>query len=208
MRTTLLGHLVEQLYPILPVRNRLLRFVTRLEGGQMRSRTLRRILEDYYGVRAGPYSYGSLLEPGMADRYTTIGNYVSVGPNVRRFGASHPMDAPSMHPFWYNSSLGIVPEQLDVPRGSLVIGHDAWIGANTTILPGCHYIGIGAVVGAASVVTKDVDDFSIVAGNPARTIGTRLSQETRELLLSSDIWQLPPKQAQEVLERFHIRSVE
>jgi acetyltransferase-like isoleucine patch superfamily enzyme len=58
----------------------------------------------------------------------------------------------------------------DVPSAPIIIEDDAWIGYNSTILKGVT-IGRGAVVGAASVVTKDVAAYEIVAGNPARVIG-------------------------------------
>lgn len=48
----------------------------------------------------------------------------------------------------------------------------AWIGANTTILPGVT-IGKGAIVGSGSVITKDVEDNMIVAGNPAKVIRSK-----------------------------------
>ena len=56
---------------------------------------------------------------------------------------------------------------------SLIIGNDAWIGAGCSILPQVKKIGKGAVVGAGSVLTKDVDDWAIVAGNPAKVISFR-----------------------------------
>ncbi|MCF8256637.1 MAG: acyltransferase [Flavobacteriales bacterium] len=56
---------------------------------------------------------------------------------------------------------------------SLEIGDDAWIGANSVILPQVSRIGKGAVIGAAAVVTKDVPDYAIVAGNPARILRYR-----------------------------------
>ena len=55
------------------------------------------------------------------------------------------------------------------------IGNDVWIGARVTILPGVK-IGNGAIIGAGSVVTKDVPDFAIVGGNPARVIKYRNSK--------------------------------
>jgi len=55
----------------------------------------------------------------------------------------------------------------------IVIEKDAWVGANALILPQVRRIGNGAIIGAGSVVTKDVDDFVIVAGNPAKVIGQR-----------------------------------
>lgn len=55
----------------------------------------------------------------------------------------------------------------------LTIGRDAWIGAYVVILPGVKKIGMGAVVGAGAIVTKDVPDYAIVAGNPAKFISSR-----------------------------------
>lgn len=55
----------------------------------------------------------------------------------------------------------------------LVIEEDAWIGSNVIILPKVTRIGKGAIIGAGSVVTKNVEDYAIVAGNPARKIGER-----------------------------------
>lgn len=200
MKQVALGKLVAARYGSLPMSSRLLKIAQRREGGAMFSTTLREVLRVHFEVDAGPYSYGSLLVPGMADRYTTIGNYASIGPGVRRFGAAHPVDKASMHPLWYNPSLGLVDSESDVERTSCVIGHETWIGANVTILPGCRRIGIGAVVGAASVVTKDVSDFAIVAGNPARQIGERLTASQRALLLELEPWTLPPNESREFFE--------
>ena len=54
----------------------------------------------------------------------------------------------------------------------MIIGNDVWIGARVIILPGVN-VGTGAIIGAGSVVTKDVLPNSIVAGNPAKSIGIR-----------------------------------
>ena len=195
MRSRALGRLIVRLYSRSAVGRILLRLAIRVEGGEMYSLSLRAILLRYYGVEVGEYSYGSLLEPGRADQFTRIGRYVSIGPGVRRFGASHPMDRPSMHPFWYNPALGLVDPDQDVVRSSCEIGADSWIGANVTILPGCKRIGIGAVVGAGSVVTKDVADFAVVVGNPGRVIAQRLESEARRGLLESEPWNLEPEEA-------------
>jgi acetyltransferase-like isoleucine patch superfamily enzyme len=56
---------------------------------------------------------------------------------------------------------------------NLVIEDDAWIGAKSIILPKVNRIGKGAVIGTGSIVTKNVDEYSIVAGNPAKVIGYR-----------------------------------
>lgn len=199
MRSSWLGRRFIPLYPRLPLASRLLSLITGIEGGQLYSMTLRAVLLRWFEIEAGNYSYGSLLSPGYADRYTTIGAYVSIGPNVRRFGATHPLSELSLHPFWYNPTLGMVDAGCDVARSAIYIGDDSWIGANVSILPGCRRIGVGAVVGAGSVVTKDVPDFTVVAGNPARVLAPRLSDAEREALLQSRPWQFSPSEATKIL---------
>jgi len=179
---------------------RLLGLIVALEGGGMTSSTLRRVLSEQFQVHAGPHSYGSLLDPGMCDPYADIGAYCSVGKNVRRYGAAHPIDGASMHPYFYNPSLGLAPKTADVERKPISIGPDAWIGSNVTILPGCSRIGFGAVVGAGSVVTKDIPDFAIAVGNPARVVKYRHTPEMQDRILQSRYWELKPSLAKGVIE--------
>lgn len=171
----------------------------------MYSLTLREILEKYHGVRVGMYSYGSLLTIGHADKHTNIGNYVSIGPNVRRFGAAHPLNQAALHPLFYNPALGLVSASGDVERSSCEIGHDVWIGANVTILPGCTSVGTGAVIGAGSVVTKDVPAFAVVGGNPAKIINNRLPDDRQDDVAEGEFWRLEPRQALEVVTDLNTR---
>src|ERR1700686_2557574 len=97
--------------------------VLRLEGGVYYSATLRRILEEYHGVRAGAYSYGEGLNPGSFPPGVTIGRYVSIARGVLVFLRDHPMDRLSTHPFFYNSLLGWVPNDA-VQMGTLEIQPD------------------------------------------------------------------------------------
>lgn len=60
-----------------------------------------------------------------------------------------------------------------LPDDPLEIGVDVWIGARAIILPGCKKIGAHSIIGAGSVVTKDVPDYAIVGGNPAKIIRMR-----------------------------------
>ena len=76
-------------------------------------------------------------------------------------------------------------DRLDIPIGQqeskektpLDISSDVWIGARAIILPGCKRIGHGAIIGAGSVVTKDVPDYAIMGGNPAKVIKYRKNIE-------------------------------
>lgn len=201
MRRSTVGTILARYYERLPCRDRLLRLVTRLEGGDLFSLTLREVLLERYAVDVGAYSYGSLLTPGNADPHTKIGAYVSTGPNVRRIGAAHPLSSLSLHPFWFNPQLGHVSQESDVPRLECEICPEAWIGANAVILPGCKRVGFGAVVGAGAIVTKDVPDFAIVGGNPAGIIGQRLSAEQRAALIEAKHWSHAPSEAQAILAR-------
>ena len=67
------------------------------------------------------------------------------------------------------------------------MGNDVWIGQNATILPGVH-IGNGTIIGANSVVGSNVDPYSIVVGNPAKTLRKRFDDELIELLLRFKWW--------------------
>lgn len=84
----------------------------------------------------------------------TIGNDVFIGPKVNLITINHDPD----------------PDNRSATYGRpIVIEDKVWIGINATILPGVK-IGYGAIIGAGSVVTKDVEPMTIVAGNPARVI--------------------------------------
>lgn len=78
----------------------------------------------------------------------------------------------SNSPEGVSMSANAPPEQQVVSRGRTVIGKNAFVGVNAVVMPGVM-VGEGAVIGAGAVVTKDVPDFEIWAGVPARRIGGR-----------------------------------
>lgn len=179
-------------YRFAAVRWLCLGLLRRLEGGEMHSTTLRRLLKEFHGVEVGRYSYGPCLVPGVLPPGTSVGNYCSMADGLRVFRRNHPIDALSQHPFFYNSELGLLEEDsIDrIEDNPLHIGHDVWIGSGVTILPSCHTIGNGAIVGAGSIVTRNVSSFSVCAGNPARFVRERFSAENRELIERSQWWML------------------
>ena len=77
----------------------------------------------------------------------------------------------------------------DMPdnKGDTVVGNDVWIGYGATIMPGVK-IGNGAIIATKSVVTKDVEPYSIVGGNPAKEIRKRFSKEDIEILQQIEWW--------------------
>lgn len=102
----------------------------------------------------------------------TIGNRVLIAHNVNiHDNISHPLSSKERHDD-YHRILGLNrmdAKQFDLRTKPVVIKDDAWIGFNATILKGVT-IGKGAIIGACSLVTKDVPDWTIVVGNPAQVI--------------------------------------
>jgi acetyltransferase-like isoleucine patch superfamily enzyme len=171
------------------MRGQVRRLISRIEGGEMTSLTLRQLMRRLHGVEVGLHSYGC-FDTQRFGGLLLIGRYVSIGPGVSAFRRNHPHDRASMHPYFYNTALGIA-ERETVPPHPLVISDDAWIGANSIILPGCRRIGRGAVIGAGSVVTKDIPDYAIAAGNPARVLRFRFRGSVQEAVERSRWWELP-----------------
>lgn len=149
------------------------------------------------GVRFGKFS---LVNAWSTINEADIGNYVSIGEYVRiNVFNTHPIDWLSTHPFQVNDAhFSDVPGYRDIHRiarawhpGKMLIGHDVWIGSHAKLLNAVS-IGIGAVVGAAAVVTDDVPPFAIVGGVPARVIRYRFDEKTITRLLASRWWELDP----------------
>lgn len=88
-----------------------------------------------------------------------VGDNVAIIAHTYIFGTSHYKDSQTFEPF----------------ERTVVIDSYAWLGARSMVLPGCH-IGEGAVLGAASVATKDLPPFSVAVGAPARVVAKRSSQ--------------------------------
>lgn len=183
------------------LRNFVLDMVTKLEGGEMLSPTLRRIFLEYHHVEIGMYSYGSCFVPMSIGTHTKIGRYCSFAAGALRFNGNHPMKFRSMHPYFYSPAYGYVQEEL-IPRSELVIGNDVWVGQNAIILPRVKKIGDGAVIGAGAVVTKDVPDFAVVSGNPAKVIKYRFSKETQGEIKASKWWDKDIKELQKDFDEF------
>jgi virginiamycin A acetyltransferase len=187
LRRSIMSALMVKAYRFPRLRGSVIAAAQRSEGGQFLSWTLRKIVEDYHGVKVGAYSYGTCLIPGAFPSGVTVGRYVSIASGVRVFLRNHPLDRLSTHPFFFNHVLGIVDED-SIVQGSLVIGHDAWIGERAMVMPGCSRIGVGAVIAAGAVVTHDVPDFAIVGGVPARIIRRRFDSATCDRILDSRWW--------------------
>lgn len=103
-----------------------------------------------------------------------IGNFVMIAQNASIVSANHSYD------------IKEIPMMRQPMKGKkIIIKDDVWIGANSIVLPGIT-INQGAVVGSNSVVTKDVEPYSIVVGSPAKPIKKRFSEDAMKLLLDKD----------------------
>jgi len=160
-------------------------------GGYFYSLKIRELYAIYYGLHIGYGSYGGCFVhenfPGPCN--ITFGRYCSIGSHVCAFRANHPSDKFTTHPFLYNPVLGYVEKDM-LERPELNIGNDVWIGSRVIICPGVMNIGDGAIIGAGSVVTHDVEPYTIVAGNPAKVIRKRFNEDQIKYLQDSKWWEL------------------
>ncbi len=142
-----------------------------------------------------PFGLGSYGLPVVHDwnegSTLSIGAFTSIADGVHIFlGGHHRTDWVSSFPF-----PAFVEEARHIrdyggSRGDVVIGNDVWLASGCTILSGVT-VGDGAVVAACSVVTRNVEPYALVAGNPARQIGWRFDELTRRRLLDSRWWTWP-----------------
>lgn len=133
-----------------------------------------------------------------------IGKFCSIASGTKFImgSANHRLGSVTTYPFnvfggsWQENTPDYM-SQLPF-KGDIVIGNDVWISRESIIMPGVK-IGDGAIIAAYSVVTKDVEPYSVVGGNPARFIKKRFNDELIELLLEFKWWDLSPEKLVTVL---------
>jgi len=143
----------------------------------------------------GPFETTNVLYAYGPQRLT-IGKFCAIAPGACfLLAGDHPMIGPSTYPFpmfggkWSDAALEAYMSLVPQP-GDVTVGNDVWIGREARIMPGVS-IGDGAVIGAYSVVTRDVAPYMIVAGNPAKPIRTRYEPADVALMLETKWWDWP-----------------
>lgn len=160
-------------------------------------------------IIVGDFTYFSDVdfEKHVLHHYDFIGDKLIIGKfcqiasgvNFIMNGANHQMNAASTYPFYIMGWEQGTPSHEDLPlKGDTVVGNDVWIGQNATILPGVH-IGDGAIIGLNSVVSKDVEPYTVVAGNPARFIRKRFDDELIGLLQRLRWWDKSVEEIQNLI---------
>ncbi|AKP67369.1 Vat family streptogramin A O-acetyltransferase [Companilactobacillus ginsenosidimutans] len=155
-------------------------------------------------IEVGDYTYyDDINNPENFEKHVThhyeflgdkllIGKFCSIASGIEFImnGANHVMKGITTYPFnifggdWADK----VPELEDLPlKGDTVVGNDVWFGQNVTVMPGVH-IHDGAIIAANSTVTKDVEPYAVVGGNPARFIKYRFTAEEIMLLEKLAWW--------------------
>ncbi len=122
---------------------------------------------------------------------TEIGKFCSIASGVKINLPKHPtVNFISTHPFFYSSSykkFNNINETKFQEFLNVKVGNDVWIGENVVILSGIN-IGNGSIIAAGSIVTKDVDNYAIVGGAPAKIIRMRFSADEICKLLNDKWW--------------------
>ena len=121
-------------------------------------------------ISIGEYCYVGEQSHIWSAASISIGDRVLISHNVNIFDSlTHPINPLKRHLHYQQIITCGHPAQVDLEEAPIRIGNDAWIGCLALVLRGVT-IGEGAIVGAGSVVSKDVPPFTIVAGNPARVV--------------------------------------
>jgi len=130
-----------------------------------------------------------------------IGSYCSIGSGavfMMSGNQGHRSDWVSTFPFYFQANIFKESKNGFEKTGDTVIGDDVWIGSEAMIMSGVT-IGDGAIIGARTVVTKDVEPYTVVGGNPAVVIKKRFTNKEIEQLLIMRWWNWEEEKVKEVM---------
>ncbi|MBN1647287.1 MAG: hypothetical protein JW874_04575 [Spirochaetales bacterium] len=154
----------------------------------------------------GDYSYMGQL---CILQNTEVGKFSNIAAMVRTGPTAHPMERPTLHHFTYRrKKYGFSDtdeEAFFARRASIIttIGHDTWIGHGAVIMPGVS-VGHGSVIGAGAIVTRDIPDYVIAVGCPARPVKERFTRSQAQALREIRWWDWTYEQIKERLDDFYL----
>ncbi|GAA4335153.1 Vat family streptogramin A O-acetyltransferase [Mucilaginibacter gynuensis] len=143
-----------------------------------------------------------------------IGKFCAIASGAKFImnGANHEISPISTYPFaifgngWEKINEGVDAAKYPY-KGDTAVGNDVWIGHGATIMPGVK-IGNGAVIATGSVVTRDVPDYAIVGGNPAKLIRKRFDDESIGRLLKIAWWNWPVEKITQHLKLINSTNID
>lgn len=158
----------------------------------------------YRGFSIGKFTYGFEQFYNQAKSIESIGAFCSFAVNVNFTTGNHPLQYITTSPIVYRKRFSMLEEDnlKDFNDKKVIIGNDVWIGRDTTILPGVN-IGNGAIIGAGSIVNRDIPDYSIAVGVPAKVIKYRFKPLEIELLNSTKWWEWNDENIRESISLFN-----
>ena len=115
-----------------------------------------------------------------------IGNFCAIGQDVKVILSNHNFNYPSIQYSLYNIFFKAYPYEV-TNSNCTTIGNDVWIGDNVVILPNVR-IGNGVCIGARAIVTRDIPDYAIIGGNPAKIIKYRFNEKQIQYLQETQWW--------------------
>lgn len=153
----------------------------------------------HFDVGINTYGCPEIFEWGEG-KVLTVGAYCSIAENVKIFlGGEHHTDWVSTYPFnqFWEEAKNI--QNHPMSKGDVIIGNDVWIGYGATILSGVE-IGNGAVIGAHTVVSRNVPAYAIFAGNPATFVRSRFTTDVVDQLQKIEWWTWPEEELRNCVE--------
>lgn len=161
----------------------------------------------YGHVQVTSSSMGDFSYIGRYSRmiHADIGKFCSIAGETKIGIGTHTLDKISTSPIFTEAKNGTKHSWVKMsavnPFKRVTVGNDVWIGVRTMVMGGIT-IGDGAVIGAGSIVTKDIPPYAIAVGVPAKVIRYRFPQEQIDALLANPWWNLPEEQLRKRIELF------
>jgi len=178
------------------------KFFSKIKNSRISNNVVIGYLNRIYNSSIGDYTY---VGNHCVINECKVGGYCSIASNVKIGMGRHPVSYISTSPLFYAKKnpfkVQMVSENKFKECEKTIIGSDVWIGINAIIKDGIE-IEHGAIVGAGSVVTKDVPPYAVVAGTPAKIIKYRFEERIIKELFEINWWQYDLFEIKKAVELF------